>query len=109
MKVELAELVAGEEAVAFAYTLTGTQGGPLMGIERTGKKVKIRWLQISKFHNGKMVERWGSSDQLGILQQIGASTISPLMTTNVQLPRTEDGCHRFSFRESAVLTFRQSI
>ena len=38
LKVELAELVADEEAVAFAYTLTGTQGGPLMGIAPTGKK-----------------------------------------------------------------------
>jgi predicted ester cyclase len=46
-----------------------------MGIASTGKKVKIRGLQISKFGDGKMVERWGSSDQLGMLQQIGASTI----------------------------------
>jgi steroid delta-isomerase-like uncharacterized protein len=75
MKVELAELVADEEAIAFAYTLTGTQDGPLMGIAPTGKKVKIRGLQISRFRDGKMVERWGSSDQLGMLQQIGASTI----------------------------------
>ena len=75
LKVELAELVADEEAVAFAYTLTGTQGGPLMGIAPTGKKVNIRGLQISKFRDGKMVERWGSSEQLGMLQQIGASTI----------------------------------
>ena len=75
MKVEVAELVAGEEAIAFAYTFTGTQDGPLMGIAPTGKKVKIRGLQISKFRNGKMVERWGSSDQLGMLQQIGASSI----------------------------------
>jgi len=75
MKVEVAELVADEEAIAFAYTLTGTQRGPLMGIAPTGKKVKIRGLQISKFRDGKMVERWGSSDQLGILQQIGVSTI----------------------------------
>jgi len=38
MKVELAELVADEEAIAFAYTLIGTQGGPLMGIAPTGKR-----------------------------------------------------------------------
>jgi steroid delta-isomerase-like uncharacterized protein len=66
MKVELAELVADEEAIAFAYTLTGTQDGPLMGIAPTGKKVKIRGLQLSKFRDGKMVERWGSSDQLEV-------------------------------------------
>lgn len=75
MKVEVAHLLADEEAIAFAYTFTGTQNGPLMGNQPTGKKVKIRGMQISKFKDGKMVERWGSSDQLGMLQQIGATSI----------------------------------
>jgi steroid delta-isomerase-like uncharacterized protein len=75
MKVEVAALVADEDAIAFAYTFSGTQNGPLMGIPATGKKVKIRGMQISKFAGGKMVERWGSSDQLGMLQQIGATVI----------------------------------
>lgn len=75
MKVEVAALVADEDAIAFAYTFTGTHDGPLMGIPATGKKVKIRGMQISKFKDGKMVERWGSSDQLGMLQQIGVSVI----------------------------------
>jgi predicted ester cyclase len=60
LKVELAELVADEEAIAFAYTLTGTQDGTLMGIAPTGRKVNIRGLQISKFRDGKMVERWAA-------------------------------------------------
>jgi hypothetical protein len=33
-------------------------------------------VQIARFRDGKMVERWGSSDQLGILQQIGARATS---------------------------------
>ena len=32
-------------------------------------------MQISKFKDGRMVERWGSSYQLGMLQQIGAAAI----------------------------------
>ena len=75
MKVEVAELVADEDAIAFAHTFTGTQEGALMGVPATGKKVRIRGMQISKFSDGKMVERWGSSDQLGTLQQIGATII----------------------------------
>jgi steroid delta-isomerase-like uncharacterized protein len=75
MKVEVAALVADEDAIAFAYTFSGTQNGPLMGIPATGRKVKIRGMQISKFVDGKMVERWGSSDQLGMLQQIGVAVI----------------------------------
>ena len=73
LSVALDTLVADEDSIAIAYTLTGTQTGPLMGFPPTGKKIKIRGMQISKFKNGKMVERWGSSDELGMLQQLGIS------------------------------------
>jgi steroid delta-isomerase-like uncharacterized protein len=71
MSVALETMVADEESIAIAYTLTGTHNGPLMGIPPTGKKIKIRGMQIAKFKDGKMVERWGSSDELGMLQQLG--------------------------------------
>jgi steroid delta-isomerase-like uncharacterized protein len=74
LNVSLETLVADEDSVAFAYTMTGTQKGSFMGIAPTDRKVKIRGLQISKFKDGKMVERWGSSDELGILQQLGAAS-----------------------------------
>lgn len=72
LSVALETAVADDDSIAFAYTLTGTQTGPLDGLAPTGRKVKIRGLQISKFKDGKMVERWGSSDTLGMLQQLGA-------------------------------------
>jgi steroid delta-isomerase-like uncharacterized protein len=75
LKADLVALVADEDSIAFAYTLSGTHEGPLMGIPATGKKVSIRGLQLSKFRDGKMVERWGSSDQLGMLQQLGVTAI----------------------------------
>jgi steroid delta-isomerase-like uncharacterized protein len=75
LKADLVALVADEESIAFAYTLSGTHKGPLMGIPATGKKISIRGVQLSKFRDGKMVERWGSSDQLGMLQQLGVNAI----------------------------------
>jgi len=71
ISVALETVVQDEDTIAFAYTLTGTQTGPLGKIPPTGKKVKIRGMQISKFKDGKMVERWGSSDELTLLKQIG--------------------------------------
>lgn len=65
------QLVADEDCIALAYTLTGTQQGDFLGFPPTGKRVKVRGVQISKFADGKLVERWGSSDQLGMLQQLG--------------------------------------
>ena len=73
MKIEVDHLVADEDNVAFAYTLTGTHQGPFMGVQPTGRPVEVRGMQISRFDGGKMVERWGSSDELGILKQIGAA------------------------------------
>ncbi len=77
LSVALETLVADEESIAIAYTLTGTQNGSYMGIAPTGKRMKIRGMQISKFKEGKMVERWGSSDELGMLQQLGVVAVSP--------------------------------
>ena len=73
LHVEVDTLVADGDQVAFAYTLTGTNNGPFQGHDATRKPIKIRGLQISKFTDGKMTERWGSSDELGIMTQLGLS------------------------------------
>lgn len=71
--VDVEQMVADDENVAFAYTITGTHRGNFFGVPPTGRRIRARGLQISRFNSdAMMVERWGSSDQLGILQQIGA-------------------------------------
>jgi len=42
-----------------------------MGHDATGKAIKVRGMQISRFQDGKLVERWGSRDELGMLSQLG--------------------------------------
>ena len=71
-KIAPAHLVADDEHVSVAYTLTGTHNGPFNGIDATGKAIEVRGVQIGRFEDGMIVERWGSSDELGIMQQIGA-------------------------------------
>jgi steroid delta-isomerase-like uncharacterized protein len=73
LHIEVVHLVADDNNVSFAYEITGTHQGDFAGIAPTGKAIKARGMQISKFENGKMTERWGSSDQLGILKQLGKS------------------------------------
>ena len=75
MKVTVEHMVADDDSIAFAYTLTGTHQGDVNGVSATGKAIEARGLQISKFENGKMVERWGSSDELGILKQLGVTVL----------------------------------
>lgn len=66
-------IVSDENNVSIAYTITGTHQGDFQGVPATGRRIRARGVQIARFENGKIVERWGSSDQLGILQQIGAA------------------------------------
>jgi len=73
LKIEAEHLVVDDDHIAFAYIITGTHEGPFRGIAPTGKGIKARGLQIGRFENGQIVERWGSSDELGILHQLGAA------------------------------------
>lgn len=70
-KIEPAHMVADDEHVSIAYTLTGTHEGAFQGIEPTGRRIEVRGVQIGRFEHGEIVERWGSSDELGILKQLG--------------------------------------
>jgi steroid delta-isomerase-like uncharacterized protein len=76
LNIAVEQLVADDENVAIAYTVTGTHQGDFLGVPATGRQIKARGLQIARFQNGQIVERWGSSDQLGILQQIGVDPIA---------------------------------
>lgn len=71
LHVEVDHLTATDDDVAFAYTITGTHEGDFQGHPATGKPVSVRGMQIGRFADGKLAERWGSSDQLGIMTQLG--------------------------------------
>ncbi len=80
LKIAVEQMTADEDSVAIAYTVTGTQQGPFQGIPATGKKIKARGVQIAKFNgDAKITERWGSSDEAGMLQQLGVSKPSAHM------------------------------
>ncbi|WP_030980720.1 ester cyclase [Streptomyces sp. NRRL S-1824] len=70
LHVDVEHLVTTDDELAFAYTISGTHLGELMGHSPTGRKVSYRGMQISRFADGKLVERWGSSDELGMLRQL---------------------------------------
>lgn len=69
--IEPAQMVADDDHVAIAYTLTGTHEGDFNGLAATGRQIEVRGMQIARFENAEIVERWGSSDELGILKQLG--------------------------------------
>lgn len=72
LQIAIEHLVANDTDIAIAYSVTGTHLGTFQGIPPTGRRMKARGMQIARFENGLIVERWGSSDELGMLKQIGA-------------------------------------
>ncbi len=65
-------IVADDDQVTAVFTITGTQTGPFQGSAPTGKSFSVRGIQVAKFDDdGLIVERWGSTDQATMVQQLG--------------------------------------
>ena len=43
-----------------------------MGVPPSGKRVEIEAIDIVRIVDGKAVEHWGVTDNMGLMQQIGA-------------------------------------
>lgn len=71
LQAEPVEVVATDDHVAMRYTISGTHQGEFQGVAPTGKSFKVAALQLGRFENGRCVERWGSTDELGMLKQLG--------------------------------------
>ena len=60
-----------QNKVVVRWTAQGTHTGELMQIPATGKKVSLKGVDILRVEDGKILERWGEFDALGMLAQLG--------------------------------------
>lgn len=65
---------SGEWAAATGYQ-RATHLGEYLGIPASGKEVKIRYMDIWRAQDGKLVENWVLIDILGFLEQIGIDVL----------------------------------
>jgi predicted ester cyclase len=68
----LENVLAEGEMVAGHATVRGTHQGEFLGIAPTGREVTWTETHVGRFENGKLVEHWANTDDLGLMQQIGA-------------------------------------
>ena len=68
---DLQHLIAEGDLVAEHFTARGTHQGSVMGEAPTDGEVTLHGMQIFRITDGKIVERWGVLDQLGLFQQLG--------------------------------------
>lgn len=66
------DTVASAEKVAVRWTMAGTHEGPAFGVDATFERVEFTAIEINRFEQGKLVETWTQSDQLGLMEQVGA-------------------------------------
>ena len=52
-------------------TAYGKHEGELFGIPRTGKDIRVSGIAIWRIEDGKIVEHWHETNQLGLMQQLG--------------------------------------
>lgn len=70
--LEADPIVADDDHVTAVFTVSGTHSGPFQGHEATGNTFSVRGIQVARFDDdGLIVERWGATDQAGLMQQLG--------------------------------------
>ena len=71
LKVSINQIVAEGDLVSAAMTTEGTQTGVFMGIPASDKKISITEMHMVRVADGKVVEHWGVTDAMGMMQQLG--------------------------------------
>ena len=73
LKFAIEDMIAEGDKVVVRLNVTGTHNGEgtFMGFVPKGKKIEIQSIDIMRFADGKMVEHWGRTDTLCMLDQLG--------------------------------------
>lgn len=64
-------LIGEDDLVVEEFTASGTQRGEILGVAGDGRTIVMRGINIFRVSEGRIVERWGRLDDLGVLAQLG--------------------------------------
>jgi steroid delta-isomerase-like uncharacterized protein len=71
-RMNVEDMIAEGDKVVARVRLSGTHQGESMGIDPAGNRVTITGIDILRINaDGKIMERWGNFDDLGMMQQLG--------------------------------------
>ena len=70
LTVEIYDQVAEGDKVTTRKAITGTHNGVLMGIEPTGKQIKIDVIDIVRLKDGKYLEHWGINTLQTVISEL---------------------------------------
>ena len=65
-------LVIMDDVVVEQFTASGCHtGASIMGVGASGRVIRLPGINIFRVRDGRIVERWGRLDDLGLLRQLG--------------------------------------
>jgi len=73
LKTTVNVISADGDKVWMHSNMSGTMKGEFMGMKPTGKSFNVEAFDLVRFENGKIVEHWGAMDDMGMMQQLGAT------------------------------------
>jgi steroid delta-isomerase-like uncharacterized protein len=74
------DVIAEGDRVVTRFTSSGTHRGELGGIAPTGRRMSMAEFAVFRLAGGRIVEKWGLIDRLGMYQQLGVvPAVWPLM------------------------------
>jgi steroid delta-isomerase-like uncharacterized protein len=71
LRMEVHEVIAEGDLVAYRATLSGAHTGALLGVPPTNRPFSVQHMHMLRIRDGKASEHWATRDDLGMLQQLG--------------------------------------
>jgi steroid delta-isomerase-like uncharacterized protein len=75
-QIHVEKTVREGDTVVSYYRATGTHQGEWLGVAATGTKIEYNGVNIFRIACGKIVESWGVANHLGLLMQIGGTSVA---------------------------------
>jgi predicted ester cyclase len=72
LQMTVEDVIARDDRVVTRFTARGTHEGELQGFAPTGVRVAVAGIGIERYGDGKCVEEWVVSDDMGLARQIRA-------------------------------------
>jgi steroid delta-isomerase-like uncharacterized protein len=72
LKVTVGPSLESGELASARVSITGRHTGEFMGVPASDKQFEIESIDIIRIEDGKCAEHWGVTDNIALMQQIGA-------------------------------------
>jgi steroid delta-isomerase-like uncharacterized protein len=76
-QAEILNMVAEDDKVVVHDRVSGTHEAEFFGVPATGRQATWEFIHIFRVEDGRIAERWGVVDVMGLMQQLGVVPAPP--------------------------------